>query len=106
MVHSRCNCRCVMCDIWKTSESRELTLTDLQPHLDSFRDLGVRLYTRKPTLALGIHVDGQLDGLGVEVDLRHSSAAHSVAPQREPGTRKAAIGFRSGALQGAEKTGV
>ena len=42
MVHSRCNCRCVMCDIWKTSESRELTLTDLQPHLDSFRDLGVR----------------------------------------------------------------
>jgi len=41
MVHSRCNCRCVMCDIWKTTEMRELRSSDLQPHLESIRNLGV-----------------------------------------------------------------
>ncbi len=41
-VHSRCNCRCVMCDIWKTTETRELGLTDLDQQLDSIRSLGVR----------------------------------------------------------------
>jgi MoaA/NifB/PqqE/SkfB family radical SAM enzyme len=41
-VHSRCNCRCVMCDIWKTTESRELNATDLERQLDSIRRLGVR----------------------------------------------------------------
>ena len=42
MAHSRCNCRCVMCDIWRTAESRELTLADLAPHLASIRDLRVQ----------------------------------------------------------------
>jgi MoaA/NifB/PqqE/SkfB family radical SAM enzyme len=42
MVHSRCNCRCVMCDIWKTSATRELRLDDLQPHMESIRSLGVK----------------------------------------------------------------
>lgn len=42
MVHSRCNCRCVMCDIWRTAETRELTLDDLAPHLETIRDLGVQ----------------------------------------------------------------
>jgi Fe-coproporphyrin III synthase len=41
-VHTRCNCRCVMCDIWKTTESRELTAADLERQLDSIRSLGIR----------------------------------------------------------------
>lgn len=40
--HTSCNCRCVMCDIWKTKDSRSLSLVDLQPHLESIRRLGVR----------------------------------------------------------------
>ncbi len=43
MPHSRCNCRCVMCDIWKANhERRELTRDDLAPHLAAIRRLGVR----------------------------------------------------------------
>ena len=43
MPHSRCNCRCVMCDIWKGNrERRELGRDDLAPHLESFRRLRVR----------------------------------------------------------------
>ena len=43
MPHSRCNCRCTMCDIWKANhDKRELTTADLAPHLDTFRRLGVR----------------------------------------------------------------
>jgi Fe-coproporphyrin III synthase len=41
-VHTSCNCRCVMCDIWKTSESRSLTPRDFEPHLASIRKLGTR----------------------------------------------------------------
>ena len=40
--HSRCNCRCVMCDIWKTSESREITSADLDRHAADIAALGVR----------------------------------------------------------------
>jgi MoaA/NifB/PqqE/SkfB family radical SAM enzyme len=40
--HNQCNCRCVMCDIWRIRETREITQDVLQPHLDSFRKLGVR----------------------------------------------------------------
>ena len=40
--HNQCNCRCVMCDIWKIREPKEITPADLEPHLDSFRKLGVR----------------------------------------------------------------
>lgn len=44
--HSRCNCRCVMCDIWKANENRqELTLSDLSPHLADMRRLGVQWVT-------------------------------------------------------------
>lgn len=43
MPHSRCNCRCVMCDIWKGNRDRqELGRDDLAPHLESFRRLRVR----------------------------------------------------------------
>lgn len=40
-VHSRCNCRCVMCDIWKRGQSREVTALDLERHRDSLRALAV-----------------------------------------------------------------
>ncbi len=43
MPHSRCNCRCVMCDIWKANhEKRELSEGEIAPHLDAFKKLGVR----------------------------------------------------------------
>lgn len=40
--HNRCNCRCLMCDIWKIRQVREIAAEDLKPHLDSFRALKVR----------------------------------------------------------------
>lgn len=40
--HNRCNCRCMMCDIWRIQESRDITPGDLQPHLARFRELGVQ----------------------------------------------------------------
>jgi Fe-coproporphyrin III synthase len=43
MPHSGCNCRCVMCDIWKANHDRRiLTREDLAAHLDDFRNLGVQ----------------------------------------------------------------
>ena len=43
MPHSRCNCKCVMCDIWKANrDKREITVEALAPHLKSFRRLGVK----------------------------------------------------------------
>ncbi len=43
MAHSRCNCRCVMCDIWQANAMRrELTRDDLQPHLADLRRLHVQ----------------------------------------------------------------
>ena len=40
--HSRCNCRCVMCDIWRIRQTREITERDLELHLASFRELKVK----------------------------------------------------------------
>jgi Fe-coproporphyrin III synthase len=40
--HNQCNCRCVMCDIWKIRESREVTPELLETQRDSFRNLGVQ----------------------------------------------------------------
>ncbi len=40
--HSRCNCRCVMCDIWKTTDAREITAADLDRHASDIEALGVR----------------------------------------------------------------
>lgn len=39
--HSRCNCRCVMCDIWKTSDAAEISARDLERHINSLGNLGV-----------------------------------------------------------------
>ncbi|MHB1938213.1 MAG: radical SAM protein [Acidobacteriaceae bacterium] len=41
-VHSRCNCRCVMCDIWKRETSADIKAVDLERHRASLRKLGVR----------------------------------------------------------------
>ena len=40
--HSRCNCRCVMCDIWKREEGVEVSAADLERHRYSLRKLAVR----------------------------------------------------------------
>ena len=43
MPHSRCNCRCVMCDIWKANtEKREITVEELEKHIAQFIQLKVR----------------------------------------------------------------
>lgn len=43
MPHSSCNCRCVMCDIWKAnSAKKEISADTLRKHVGEFRKLGVR----------------------------------------------------------------
>ena len=39
--HSRCNCRCVMCDIWKVTEAKEITAEELERHVQSIEGMGV-----------------------------------------------------------------
>ncbi len=41
-VHSRCNCRCVMCDIWKRKDDDQFRAQDLERHRGSLKNLGVR----------------------------------------------------------------
>jgi MoaA/NifB/PqqE/SkfB family radical SAM enzyme len=41
-IHSRCNCRCVMCDIWKREGASEITVADLERHRESLRRLAVQ----------------------------------------------------------------
>jgi Fe-coproporphyrin III synthase len=40
--HNQCNCRCVMCDIWRIRQAQEITPANLEAQLSSFRSLGVR----------------------------------------------------------------
>src|SRR5215467_13450237 len=40
--HNQCNCRCVMCDIWRIREAKEITPANLEQQLNAFRKLGVR----------------------------------------------------------------
>ncbi|HEY4064853.1 MAG TPA: radical SAM protein [Puia sp.] len=43
MPHSACNCKCVMCDIWKGNHNlKQLTEEDIKGLLDSLRRLGTR----------------------------------------------------------------
>lgn len=43
MPHSSCNCRCVMCDIWKANHhKKEISVETLQDNADIFQTLGVR----------------------------------------------------------------
>ena len=40
--HNRCNCRCVMCDIWRITTKDEIQATDVARWLTEWRALGVR----------------------------------------------------------------
>ena len=40
--HNRCNCRCAMCDIWKTTEAQEISVHDLKRQLESIERLQVQ----------------------------------------------------------------
>ncbi len=43
MPHSRCNCRCVMCDIWQANANKqELSREDIERQMGSFRNLHVQ----------------------------------------------------------------
>jgi MoaA/NifB/PqqE/SkfB family radical SAM enzyme len=43
MPHSACNCRCIMCDIWKDNKNlKQLTEKDIEGLLDSLRKFGTR----------------------------------------------------------------
>jgi len=39
--HSRCNCKCVMCDIWRDRTSREISAEHVARWVDEWRGLGV-----------------------------------------------------------------
>jgi len=41
-VHENCNCRCLMCDIWKRPSGSELEIEGLSRHRDSLRALQVK----------------------------------------------------------------
>jgi MoaA/NifB/PqqE/SkfB family radical SAM enzyme len=41
-IHSHCNCRCIMCDIWKRETHEQVKVADLDRHRASLRNLGVR----------------------------------------------------------------
>ena len=40
--HSRCNCRCIMCDIWRSTAKTELSTADVAHWVEEWRTLGVR----------------------------------------------------------------
>src|ERR1700722_343609 len=40
--HTSCNCRCLMCDIWKTSPGKALQAGNLEPPREPFPRRGVR----------------------------------------------------------------
>lgn len=40
--HARCNCRCIMCDIWKDTSQAEMTTEDLMRHLADIEKLSVK----------------------------------------------------------------
>jgi Fe-coproporphyrin III synthase len=40
--HSRCNCRCLMCDIWKDTSKAELSLSELERHIEDIERLSVQ----------------------------------------------------------------
>ncbi|HEX9371244.1 MAG TPA: radical SAM protein [Roseiflexaceae bacterium] len=40
--HSRCNCRCLMCDIWRATTRSELSAADVARWLEEWRGLGVQ----------------------------------------------------------------
>src|ERR1700743_3574269 len=44
MPHSACNCRCIMCDIWKDNKNlKQLTESDVQKLLIPLKKLGIKV---------------------------------------------------------------
>src|SRR5438046_10237399 len=90
--HNRCNCRCVMCDIWRIRQTREITARDLEPHLESIRALGVRwvvfsggepqMHTDLPALSRVLRAEGirlTLLTAGLLLEPHTRSVAHPTA---------------------------
>jgi MoaA/NifB/PqqE/SkfB family radical SAM enzyme len=73
-VHSACNCRCVMCDIWKANtDKREISVDELERHVDAIRALRVQrvmLTGGEPLLHRNLWaLCRQLQALGIRVTL-------------------------------------
>ena len=74
MPHSRCNCRCVMCDIWKSNhDKKEISPEVLQRHIEAFRKLRVKRVALSGGEAL-MHTNlwnlcAQLHAIGVKISL-------------------------------------
>ncbi len=73
-VHSACNCRCVMCDIWKANaDKREISAEDLDRHVEAIRSLRVQrvmLTGGEPLLHRNLWaLCSRLHGLGVRFTL-------------------------------------
>jgi MoaA/NifB/PqqE/SkfB family radical SAM enzyme len=71
--HSRCNCRCGMCDIWRTTEGQDFSLAQLQAQMGDIERLGVRWVVFSGGEPL-MHADifplaRALRGLGIKVTL-------------------------------------
>jgi len=71
--HSRCNCRCLMCDIWRDRGKRELAAADVARWLPEWRRLGVERVVLSGGEAL-LHSElwqlcGLLRGAGIGVTL-------------------------------------
>jgi Fe-coproporphyrin III synthase len=125
MPHSRCNCRCVMCDIWKANHNKkEISSETLQQHIHSFKKLGVReivfsggealmhsnlwefasllknekikLTLLSTGLLLGRHADAIVKHLdGVIVSLDGSKIVHDAIRQIPHGFEKLSEGIKS-----------
>ena len=73
-VHSACNCRCVMCDIWKANaDKREISAEDLDRHVEAIRSLRVQrvmLTGGEPLLHHNLWaLCSRLHGIGVRLTL-------------------------------------
>jgi MoaA/NifB/PqqE/SkfB family radical SAM enzyme len=73
-VHSACNCRCVMCDIWKANaDKREISAEDLERHIDGIRAMRVRrvmLTGGEPLLHRNLwSLCSRLQALGIRITL-------------------------------------
>jgi Fe-coproporphyrin III synthase len=87
MPHSRCNCRCVMCDIWKANHNKkEITPGELARHIDAFKKLGVKQVALSGGEAL-MHTNlwkfcALLKGIGIKISLLSTGVslkAHAAA---------------------------
>jgi Fe-coproporphyrin III synthase len=74
MPHSRCNCRCVMCDIWKANhDKKEISEELLGQHINAFKKLGVQRVALSGGEAL-MHSNlwklcQQLKSIGIKISL-------------------------------------